>query len=766
VTSRLSSLLVQEGLVSAKKMAEAFQRQVIYGGTLDTILLEMDVIDERLLIEALGRASSLPTAGSLPSPVASAASWFPLDVAEKYRAVPVGNEGNTLRVLVTDPLDRKQLDELGYTLSRSIDPIVVPEHRFLQALEVVYQVSLPARYASLAAKLRQREPAPAPPPPSPPPPAPEPPPPAERTRKITAQRLPQIAIEARIEPAPAPEPVRKVVSDVPVPGVAVPAEEMPEQPTPRLTLREAHAPAAPAAADVPVRVVEETDATPLPLDEAAKLMDEADGRDAILEALCRGARSQLTYVALLMVHSEAAVGRLALADRWMDREAVGRVSVPLDRPSAFHSAVVGRSPYLGHLGEDAVAAAALASLGRRAPLPGLLVPIVLRERAVALLYGDLGGHPLDASLLADLSRATAAAARNFQRLILKQKSGGEYARGASGAGKLSVTPRAEAAGGSWQRPSQEADTAKARLPKTGAALAAALAHAPANRPLDLDQLVASIASGDERSPASGDALLALGDRGVEALVRALPGELRLDRNAERDEIPPLAEHGPLLSLVARAGKTAAPFLSARLSDASADVRFYAALALGELQLAESAAPLGTRLLDADAGVRQVALKALTRLDASLPQMRTLVESMRGELPGPDPQRQRWAAQALGALRDVSSVPRLIELVKSPDLQVVSTARKALVLITKQDFGTSRWRWRTWWERHRNEPRVEWMLEGLGHSEEDVRISAAEELRAVTGESFGYAPDDPKPAREEARKRWIDWWRAHGAGRRP
>ena len=34
MSSRLSSLLVQDGLVSAKRVADAFQRQVIYGGTL------------------------------------------------------------------------------------------------------------------------------------------------------------------------------------------------------------------------------------------------------------------------------------------------------------------------------------------------------------------------------------------------------------------------------------------------------------------------------------------------------------------------------------------------------------------------------------------------------------------------------------------------------------------------------------------------------------------------------------------------------------
>src|SRR5205814_1225142 len=103
----------------------------------------------------------------------------------------------------------------------------------------------------------------------------------------------------------------------------------------------------------------------------------------------------------------------------------------------------------------------------------------------------------------------------------------------------------------------------------------------------------------------------------------------------------------------------------------------------------------------------------------------------------------YAAEALGALRDAPAVPRLIELVKHADEAVVSAARRALVEITKQDFGTSRWRWRSWWERHRDQPRVEWMLEGLGHAEAEVRLSASEELRLLTPDSFGYHFDLPK-----------------------
>ena len=63
VPSRLSSLLVRDGLVGVKRMEKAFQRQVIYGGSLDTILLEMNVLSEERLTQYLALSSGLPRRG-------------------------------------------------------------------------------------------------------------------------------------------------------------------------------------------------------------------------------------------------------------------------------------------------------------------------------------------------------------------------------------------------------------------------------------------------------------------------------------------------------------------------------------------------------------------------------------------------------------------------------------------------------------------------------------------------------------------------------
>jgi HEAT repeat protein len=218
-----------------------------------------------------------------------------------------------------------------------------------------------------------------------------------------------------------------------------------------------------------------------------------------------------------------------------------------------------------------------------------------------------------------------------------------------------------------------------------------------------------------------------------------------------------------MAVLTRMGTTALVPLVGRLGDASLDVRYYVTLALGELKNAAVVAPLGTRLYDPDAGVRRVASEALAQFPAS-PELTALVERLRAELPGPEAMRQRYAAEMLGVLRDIPAVPRLIELVKHEDTAVAEHARRALVEITKQDFSTSRWRWRNWWDHHRNENRLEWMLAGLAHGEANVRRSAAQELKALSQNSFGYAFDSPKREREEARRKWIEWFRTHSSSR--
>jgi len=163
-------------------------------------------------------------------------------------------------------------------------------------------------------------------------------------------------------------------------------------------------------------------------------------------------------------------------------------------------------------------------------------------------------------------------------------------------------------------------------------------------------------------------------------------------------------------------------------------------------------------IDPHAETRLPALQAL-RARLAHPRVRALTEKMRRDLAGPA-DAGVLAASALGELRDPDAVPALMAALQASP-PVVEAAHRALVAITKQDFGHSRRRWNAWWERHRGDGRMEWLFEGLAHKAPEIRFASSEELRVVTGEYFGYHFDLPKREREEARERWRAWWRSKG-----
>ena len=64
-------------------------------------------------------------------------------------------------------------------------------------------------------------------------------------------------------------------------------------------------------------------------------------------------------------------------------------------------------------------------------------------------------------------------------------------------------------------------------------------------------------------------------------------------------------------------------------------------------------------------------------------------------------------------------------------------------LTRQDFGTSARRWLSWAERHGDRHRIEWLIDGLLHSDEQLRSAAADELKALTQEVLRLSPRFPE-----------------------
>src|SRR5690349_20100446 len=150
--SRLSSLLVRDGLVGVKRMEKAFQRQVIYGGSLDTILLEMNVLSEERLTQYLALMSGLPPATRDEANVfdADAVARVSREVAAQHRVVPLTILDDALRVLVCDPVEMGLLEDLADVIDFSIQPLIAPEYRWHVVFHRTYGDTPPARFSTLA----------------------------------------------------------------------------------------------------------------------------------------------------------------------------------------------------------------------------------------------------------------------------------------------------------------------------------------------------------------------------------------------------------------------------------------------------------------------------------------------------------------------------------------------------------------------------------------------------------------------------------------
>ena len=98
MASRLSDCLVHEGTLPVDVVRAATARQAVYGGALDTALLELGALDESTLWSALASATGEPHSPDAalfenPDPTAAAVCRLQRGPAAAALGVPVGQRG-------------------------------------------------------------------------------------------------------------------------------------------------------------------------------------------------------------------------------------------------------------------------------------------------------------------------------------------------------------------------------------------------------------------------------------------------------------------------------------------------------------------------------------------------------------------------------------------------------------------------------------------------------------------------------------------------
>ena len=230
-----------------------------------------------------------------------------------------------------------------------------------------------------------------------------------------------------------------------------------------------------------------------------------------------------------------------------------------------------------------------------------------------------------------------------------------------------------------------------------------------------------------------------------------------------DQETKASDHGALPTAIVALGPIAVPFLVARCNSEDAHVRLWATLLLGELGGTEAVRAVGKRLGDENPIVRQGALGASRLLIESPISEKELCETL-AKIARSEEKRlpARIAAlESLCELRLTNAVPDLIDTLNSPEEDLKETARMALAILTRQDYGYSSTRWHSWWIKASEQHRIEWLIDALAHDDFECRKAAGIELKQLTKEYFGYYPDLSRSERLRAQDRYREWWNKEG-----
>ena len=284
-----------------------------------------------------------------------------------------------------------------------------------------------------------------------------------------------------------------------------------------------------------------------------------------------------------------------------------------------------------------------------------------------------------------------------------------------------------------------------------------------DEPADLSLLLERSASGGLEGEEALSELLRRAELDFPLLMDRFPGPLVVDRLRARADLPAASECGPLLKVVVMMRRASLPFMTVKSASADVEQRFWATHVLGELLLPEASNAILPRLFDEDVSVRRVARRAAQTLAAAgapgEPLKHSLGHTMRSSEEAM--QRRLLAIEALSDIRVPSVVPLLIAALYDPSDAIVEAARTALMIVSRQDLGRNPQVWTAWWELHQHENRVVWLIQSLTHETPSIRRAAADELKALTREYFGYYDDLPPRERERAQARYLQWWSDEG-----
>ncbi|HEY4240910.1 MAG TPA: hypothetical protein VGM88_13900 [Kofleriaceae bacterium] len=365
---KLGTLLLRNAAIGLSQLEAALRNQVLYGGRLGTNLVELGYIDLELLSAYLAELTGLPIATPtlLDDADPRLLEKLGADAAHRLRAIPLGPLGTaeTLAVGFVEP-DATTIAQAGEALGATITPYVVPELRALYYLEKLFGLPRRARFLRTASSTPGIV--------------------AEKTERRRAQ---------------------------PAAGMVMP---------PAFTLEPRHRR---RSTQTPI-----LRAVPLALTygAACERIDTAAHREHIAEAFVEYAKGRCDALVLFLIRDGNALGwRGWVAPPAMLKRPIEQLSLPLGGASALQSAHDAGQPFVGPPPSAArpVETQLWTALGATPePTDVCVVPILVKQRTVNLVYAHGVMQPLSQQIIGELVDLATRAQSSYLRLIRQARGG-------------------------------------------------------------------------------------------------------------------------------------------------------------------------------------------------------------------------------------------------------------------------------------------------------------------------------------------------------
>jgi len=425
----LGSLLLDAHLATLRQVEDATFRQMLYGDDLSTHLLDLG-LGEAALVRGLAEAHEVEALepGELPRGSREALDMVPLDVAERHRLYPLALQDGVLEVVVADPLPEAVGEALAAKLGVGLRFRFAALPRIRQALARDYRATLPPHLERLIEVLDASLPVKEAPPAEP---ATEPaeavetaePAPSAAEASVETTETAQTAGAAPFDVDPTPPTAEVASAETTPPPAAPPAESADAAPKAAPISEPPPTPKVPRVADArdddtpssPRRPRRLGPITPAIAKEA---LEDAGNRDEVLSAFFDFARQFFECSALFVVQRTAAeIFAMDGSDGAVD------LSIPLDASGKLSDAKNRKLPIAAALADEGEDQKLREGLGRKTKASVLVLPIIVRDRTVALLYGDRGDDGVELATVGEVLALAPLCGQALERIILRKKLG-------------------------------------------------------------------------------------------------------------------------------------------------------------------------------------------------------------------------------------------------------------------------------------------------------------------------------------------------------